>query len=258
MPDGKVWMAENLNYQSGLTFNQQSNQANGKSYTSAANGVPAIGSFWCPAVSGATLSADRNTCNVYGALYTWETAMTPNGKLQEGQSWDELSVSYRDVSIPPSATQGDQMVQGICPAGWHLPSEYEWAYMLDAVDPTGSYTAQVGGGNRGAIHATDGSGVQLKSASTYMGTDPGTGSWINTDSKGSNATGFNALPSGRINHPSIPDSFVGRGTVANFFTLAPLSETTMWTREVISSRSDAARWSITRRMAMSVRCLSDI
>jgi hypothetical protein len=69
MPDGKVWMAENLNYQSGLTFNQQANQANGEPYTDATNGVPAIGSFWCPAVAGATLSADKNTCNVRCVIY---------------------------------------------------------------------------------------------------------------------------------------------------------------------------------------------
>ena len=85
MADGKVWMAENLNYQVGMTFNQQSNQANGQPFTSTENGVPAIGSFWCPAVAGATVSADKNTCTVYGALYTWETAMSPDGK----GTWDE-------------------------------------------------------------------------------------------------------------------------------------------------------------------------
>jgi hypothetical protein len=70
MADGKVWFAENLNYQDGLTFNQQAGQANGSPYVSAANGVPAIGSFWCPVAGTVTQSADKNTCNVYGALYS--------------------------------------------------------------------------------------------------------------------------------------------------------------------------------------------
>jgi uncharacterized protein (TIGR02145 family) len=85
-----------------------------------------------------------NHDSIFGLLYTWYSAM--------------------NVATP---TRG--LVQGICPDGWHLPSQAEWA-LLDAYD---------------AEH--------LKSADHWL--TPGT-----------NATGFNSRPAGR--YDSATDRFV--------------------------------------------------
>jgi uncharacterized protein (TIGR02145 family) len=251
-------MAENLNYQSGLTFNQRAGEANGQPYTSMDNGVAAIGSFWCPAISGATLSADKNTCNVYGALYTWETAMSPDGK----GTWDESAVSsrYRDANTTPADAQNDPIVQGICPTGWHLPSDYEWATLLNAVDPAcGSYTAQVGDGRFGtdapASAPDPGAGVKLKSAATYTGADHGIGAWLNHDSAGSDAHSFCLLPAGRRTQDG--SQFYVRGNYTRLNISTPAANSHYWTRVFVGAWADVQRQYWSRSAGEPVRCLQN-
>jgi uncharacterized protein (TIGR02145 family) len=265
MPDGKVWMAENLNYQSGLTFNQQAGQANGQPYTSNTNGVPAIGSFWCPAVAGATLSADKNTCNVYGALYTWETAMSADGGKDDkgGKLWNESTVSshYHDISSTPATSQNDQMVHGICPAGYHLPSDYEWAALIDAINPNSSSKCLVVVGTNfcGSAGAAgsdaEGAGVLMKSSSTYMGFDEGNGSWSDHNNRGNDATGFGILPAGTRHYGGT--QYAGRGTLAAIWTATSVDPLTSWCSSFGNTESRISRWAINRHRGLSVRCLKD-
>jgi hypothetical protein len=65
---GTRWiMARNLNYQEGLTWRTNSNQPNTNNPC-----TDCISSFWCPGIGG---TSNLAACEVYGALYTWETAM---------------------------------------------------------------------------------------------------------------------------------------------------------------------------------------
>jgi uncharacterized protein (TIGR02145 family) len=84
-----------------------------------------------------------SNCNVYGGLYDWNGMM--NGNNTEGS-------------------------QGICPAGWHIPSHAEWSIL---------YGCQGGL----AIAAAN-----LKEADTIHWKTPNTGAL--------NSTGFSALPGG--------------------------------------------------------------
>jgi uncharacterized protein (TIGR02145 family) len=89
-----------------------------------------------------------DSCAKYGRLYDWETVM--NGASSSSSS--------------PSG------VQGICPVGWHVPSDAEWETLVNFAG--GSSTA----------------GTQLKSTTgwnTNSGHVPGTDSF-----------GFSALPGG--------------------------------------------------------------
>ena len=72
----QVWMAENLNYATGRCVNL---------------------------LSGSGSFVDDNTpaCDVYGRLYSWDTAM-----------------------------------DGACPQGWHLPSDGEWTELIDFAEAT--------------------------------------------------------------------------------------------------------------------------
>lgn len=57
-------------------------------------------------------------CNKYGRLYTWATAMgSTEDKCGRGKNCDIAERS-----------------QGICPEGWHLPSNDEWQTLLDHAD----------------------------------------------------------------------------------------------------------------------------
>jgi uncharacterized protein (TIGR02145 family) len=88
-------------------------------------------------------SDDAANCTVYGGLYSWDNMM----------QW--------------STTPG---VQGICPAGWHLPSNVEW----------GDFVTALGGL---AV-----AGGKLKEAGLEHWADPNTGA--------TNSSGFTALPAG--------------------------------------------------------------
>jgi len=85
---------------------------------------------------------------VYGALYTWPAAM------------NEATSS----SANPSG------VQGICPDGWHLPSDNEWIELAD----------YLGGGSI--------AGGKMK--------ESGYAHWSNPNSGATNSSGFTALPAG--------------------------------------------------------------
>jgi uncharacterized protein (TIGR02145 family) len=255
MPDNKVWMAENLNYQAGLTFNARADQAKGEAFTSTNNGVPAIGSFWCPQLNGTagSVTTSQNTCNVYGALYTWETAMSKDG-LGTG-SWLETSVEKNYVVSGTAPSESSANVnnahdngRGICPAGFRIPTDQEWANLLDAVDAAGAYSTQTGTGWWG-----NDAGIKIKSASTYVGADPGDGSWQDQIQRGSDLFGFAAVPAG--GRGSNGGMFTNRGTVVSYWCSSVISSSTTYYRSFGSSRSTVERNVAYRAGGMSVRCV---
>lgn len=92
----------------------------------------------------------------YGVLYNWAKAMAlPNQYNME--LW----------------SGSDSLYQGICPDGWHLPSDKEWN-KLELFLKTSS-------------NMTDSSNIALKIKSDTL--------WYG-DGNGNNETGFSALPSG--------------------------------------------------------------
>src|SRR5690554_3782149 len=103
------------------------------------------GESWC-------FDNDDSYCDKYGRLYNWDAAM--NG---EGSS----------TSVPSG-------VKGVCPPGWHFPSDQEWMLMEIALGLTPAEA----------------------NAQGWRGTDEGskmkTSTW-----GGNNSSGFTALSSGR-------------------------------------------------------------
>ena len=100
----QTWMAENLNYS--VNPNVQS---------------------WCGGGSGAT----EGDCSVYGRLYTWAATMDSVAAFSN----DGKGCGY-GAECDPSGT-----VRGVCPEGWHLPSNDEWKALFTAVGGT-SYAGQ--------------------------------------------------------------------------------------------------------------------
>jgi uncharacterized protein (TIGR02145 family) len=256
MPDGKVWMAENLNYQKNLTFNARADQAKGETFITNANGVPAIGSFWCPQLAGTagSVTTSVNTCNVYGALYTWETVMSENG-VGAG-SWVETTVANNYVTneTPPSdakanVNNAEAGGRGICPTGFHVPTDQERANLLDHVEPDVSYSAQVGGGFLGEV-----AGRVLRSASTYVGKDPGDGAWANNTVAVSNDEHkFSLLPAGwRVES----GEFGYRGSSAITWSSSVQTSRYAWDRQWANT-NQVARYPGTRARAASVRCVKN-
>jgi len=98
-------------------------------------------------------------CTTYGRLYDWATAMALPSKCNS-----TLSTSDTDCGITTPKHKG------VCPSGWHIPSDAEWTTLTDFVG--GSSTA----------------GTKLKATTgwnSYSGVPAGTDTY-----------GFAALPGG--------------------------------------------------------------
>jgi uncharacterized protein (TIGR02145 family) len=240
LPDGRTWFAQNLNYTKDLTFNKYAYEANGKQYTtSTVNGAPAIGSYWCPGADGSIYSGDQNMCNIYGAFYTWETAMMVDGKYADesktSSAWDESWVSpyYYNPNTPintaPNAdknsgrggTNAKGGGRGICPMGWHVPTILEIATMLDAVDGDGSGSVFV----QSVMSYPTGLGtdvaVKLMSAATYTGQNPYDGSWDSPSFIPLDVWGFRLLPTGLREYGTTrnpPYNYRGIGSFTHMFS----------------------------------------
>ena len=93
----QVWMAENLNYASSSDKNCR---------------------------KGDTYCEEQRL--VYGVSYSWEDAIDVPYWSKQGLDCEYRRENYSGFCILP------EKVQGVCPEGWHIPSEEEWD-LLDSV-----------------------------------------------------------------------------------------------------------------------------
>jgi len=59
---------------------------------------------------------DPANCSKYGRLYNWATAMALDESCNNKECADQIQTKHR----------------GICPSGWHLPSNAEWNALITA------------------------------------------------------------------------------------------------------------------------------
>ncbi len=117
---------------------------------------------------------DGNSSNVstYGYLYNWKAVM-------------------RNSS---SSSNNPSGVQGICPTGWHVPSDAEWTQLTTYVKSQQEYVCE------GCSGTDDGSYTHCiaKALASTTGWRSNTSSGCNAGNTGdkSNATGFSAVPAG--------------------------------------------------------------
>jgi uncharacterized protein (TIGR02145 family) len=270
MPDGRTWFAQNLNYTKDLTYNPYAYESNGKPYNLSSNGVPSIGSYWCPAVAGSVVSGSEADCRTYGALYTWETTMMLDGKYADetktSSVWNESWVSpYYYSGAPSSSPNSDRNNargevsakgggRGICPMGWHVPTVLEWAIMLDKVEGNGSGTIFANAINEDWL-GTD-VGKKLKSASTYTADNYVPGAWLNSPThNGTDQFAFSALPAGTVD--ANIRAFKALGTGVMWWTSAIQTTTSSRSAILGQTLSRATIQSHIRYHAYSLRCISD-
>jgi uncharacterized protein (TIGR02145 family) len=249
-------MALNLNYQKDLYFNANSNQAHGSTFNSAGSGTFAIGSFWCPGGDGGgTVSTSiRTSCDVWGALYTWETAMMVDGKWsndsRNATSWSEPSYSVStDVGNTNNGGRGANG-RGICPPNWHVPTDGEWGDILNAMETNADHNS--GTSRRGSV-----AGASSKSkcmCSSGRCNDDENVSWPN-GSVGTDFYGFRVLPSG--NRLSDGSGLYYRGMHTYFWSSSAASGTRAWARIFSYNRTSVYRGHGDRSNGYSVRCRKD-
>ncbi|MFA5741215.1 MAG: FISUMP domain-containing protein [Bacteroidales bacterium] len=144
----QVWMTENLAYLPSVVGPGTGSNSTAYYYVYGYNGTDV-----------ATAKATSNY-TTYGVLYNWPAAM--NG-------------SASSISNPSG-------VQGICPSGWHLPSDAEWKQLEKSLGMTDAQANSIN------FRGTHNEGNKLKEAGTVHWNSPNTGA--------TNETGFTALPGG--------------------------------------------------------------
>jgi uncharacterized protein (TIGR02145 family) len=157
---------------------------------------------------------NEDSCTKYGGLYQWDEIM----------QYD--------------TTQG---VQGICPPGWHVPTDEEWKVLEGAVD------SQYGIGDP----EWDRVNPRGLDAHTNLKTTNG---WWYSGVNGTNLFGFSCLPGGYVYYGGI---FTEVGISAYLWTSKEYSDLSAWGRCISSGFSGIFRSHDGKLAGYNVRCLRD-
>ncbi len=192
----QVWMAENLAYLPAVS--------------PASQGSTIASYYYVYNYSGSDVATAKATGNygTYGVLYNWPAAM--NGSSSSGSN--------------PSG------VQGICPAGWHLPSAAEWTQLVNT------------------LGGSDVAGGKMK--------ETGTAHWSSPNTDATNESGFTALGGG-YRFIWYSNGTFGGITEAGCFWSSTETGTNAYKENFYNSSSYATQDGSGRENGFSVRCIKD-
>jgi uncharacterized protein (TIGR02145 family) len=157
---------------------------------------------------GTCYKGSPDSCAKYGRLYSWAQAM--NGAASSSSASNE--------------------VQGICPTGWHIPTDTEWSTLLKFVDPTDTLA-----------------GAELKAAIVGWKANNA------LSGNGTDAYGFRALPAG----DTIEAAFNVAGGAGFWWSATASDSADAWTRSLYYNSNSALRYDYDKTFGYSVRCVKD-
>ena len=204
----QTWMAENLKvtqYADGSPISMVSDEAEWEALS-----AETMAYCWYDNLTGYK--------DTTGALYTWAAAM--NG--------------FPGVDTIPSG------IQGVCPDGWHLPSDAEWKVLEMTLGMSQADADKYDW--RGSDE-----GGQLK--------EIGFSKWEMPNTGGSNSSGFTAVPGGFRGNKGV---FYSLGQYATFWTASEEGGTDKaWYRTLYFNYETVYRQYNFKSQGFSVRCVQD-
>ena len=168
-------------------------------------------------------SASSTTLPYY---YVYGYAGTDVTAAQVTTNYDTYGVLYNWPAV---------MTEGICPSGWHIPSDGEWQTLEESLGMSGAEASSTGW--RGAPV-----GDYLKSTS----------GWDVNDGNGSNYSGFTGLPGGYCSS----DGF-GHIQSDSYWWSSSNSGGYPWKRRLAYWEQDVFRNADIQSYGFSARCLQD-
>ena len=193
----QVWMAENL---------KTTHYADGRSIPLVTDNT-AWGNLGDNGTDDAYSFYNNDANSQFGALYTWAAAMGD----------DAVSSSSNPSGL-----------QGACPDDWHLPSDAEWAELVNFIAADG-YSGH--------------EGTALKSTSGW-----------NSDGNGTDIYGFNGLPGGYRHSDA---SFYGAGDYGNWWSSTEYNTDSTYCRSLHSIYHDLYQYKRNKSNGFSIRCVKD-
>jgi len=127
-----------------------------------------------------------------------------------------------------SSTTNPSGIQGVCPAGWHLPSDAEWTELTDYLGGT-----------------SDACGKLKETGTTH---------WNGQNTVATNETGFTALPGG-IRDDS--GSFYDIGDGGLWWSATEYVSNIAWYRSMYYNGFNVDRGNDGKELGFSVRCVRD-
>jgi uncharacterized protein (TIGR02145 family) len=153
---------------------------------------------------------DPANCDIYGRLYDWTTAMALPS----------------DCSSNSCSLQINAKRKGICPTGWHIPSDAEWTTLTDFLGPV--------------------AGSELKATNGW--------SYNGQSGNGTDAYSFSALPGG-CGYSSGNFRYVGSNGL--WWSATENATTYAWFRKIYYGYASMDRNYESKKVLYSVRCAQD-
>ena len=195
---GQTWMAENLNFDPGQ----------------GGSGDAKYDWSWC-------YNNEPKNCEVAGRFYTWAAAIDSVKLATDAKNPQDCGLR-KECRI--AAAGSTTLVQGVCPPGWHLPTETEWSALFTAVDRSTS-------------------GEVLRSQTGW-----------HFNKNGTDAFGFSALPAGRRYYDG---RFDGGGADANFWSATENGYNSAHVMRLYYNYEIAYLNTFGKDNGFSVRCVKD-
>lgn len=228
--DAGIWMTENLN----ARF-----MPNGTAITQGFNAGTLNRYYNPPANTG----ADAARIKANGLQYSWAAATDQKGGTVDGLgNVDNIAGGgVANNEDGTTATGQNQLVrQGICPAGWHLPSDAEWLQLVQAVQLQPElYSTQTSATTANIGNAFKDPGEPFSSAG-FQGT-----------SKPATQGGFAALLVGFSN---LNNNGAGYGVSSFFWTSSSFNTGNSWKHLLRYDNSIVEHSASARNNMFSVRC----
>ena len=169
----------------------------------------------------------------YGLLYNWNSAVDVYNTL-----YGETSIITGTNNAVSINFNGNR--QGICPIGWHVPSDGDWTNMQNYLNGQSSYRCGSSNSNVAKALASQTDWV-VRSGTCYVG----------DDLTANNATGFNAYPAGSYS------TIFSSGTATDFWSATQYLSRSAWYRSLYSDAAFVTRGDVNKIVGYSVRCLRD-
>ena len=225
----------------------------GDTPTEVADGQPCPGA---PTVSDGTNT--YNTVKIGNQCWMKENLRTTNrngvgniytNNTQVGYNAETYGYYYDWAAVMQNES-GDK-VRGICPEGWHVPSNAEWDTLTRYVFSIDDYKCGDDCGTWQAQSNFISCIANALSSSTGWQSPSDCGAGHNSTTL--NATGFSAVPAGFCFY----GSFLDFGISAIFWSATQIDDVDAWCRTLTSYDSSVDRGGANKDYGFSVRCLRD-
>ena len=180
------------------------------------------------------VNGNSSNTTSYGLLYNWNAAV------------DTFNTAYGETSTNSNSSNAVSVAftshrRGICPQGWHVPSDAEWTQLINYVSSKSQYQCGSTGGSIAKALA-DTTGWNIYSIPCAMG----------NDLSANNATGFSALPAG-----AYFGSFYYFGDAADFWSTTSIYSNSAYYKYLYYDYAGVYQDLGNIYCGISVRCLMD-